>query len=154
MGQEVIKSYAEVQNFKIVKDDPRDLGKLRVSGIEYTSQIISGASLSLTEADSGKTIFVGTDAASIQLPAAKSGLRYTFVNKGTDGAVGFEIAPASGEKIHGTITLASSVVELDGNVDDPLENVKATATTGNSVTLESDGVAWYVISSTGIWATG
>ena len=66
----------------------------------------------------------------------------------------FTISPNSSDAIHGTITLAASVVELSGTDNKDLINTKATATTGNSVTIVGDGnTGWMVTGSTGIWAS-
>jgi hypothetical protein len=127
------------------------------------------ASQSLSSGDSGNVFLVGTDALTITLPAvgtlglgatadaAPAGTKYTFVNTGADGAAIITISPAAADGINGTITLASSVVELSGTVNKDLINTKATATTGNSVTIVSTGIsgtkAWVVTSSTGIWAS-
>jgi len=116
------------------------------------------ASRTLTAGDSGKTFLVGTDALVITLPsAAVAGIIYTFVNSGADGAAIITISPAAADGINGTITLAASVVVLSGTVDKDLINTKATATTGDSVTLFSSGTVgtkgWMVTSSTGIWAS-
>ena len=115
------------------------------------------ASKSLDVNDSSKTFLVGTDALVITLPSTVLGLRYKFVNTGADGAAIITISPAAADGINGTITLAASVVELSGVVDKDLINTKATATTGNSVTLLGTGIAgtkaWVVENSTGIWAS-
>lgn len=111
-------------------------------------------STTLTEGDSGKTFLIGTDALTITLPATVAGVTYTFINSGADGNNIITISPNASDAIHGTITLAASVVELSGTDNKDLINTKATATTGNSVTLMGDGSAgWYVTSSTGIWAS-
>lgn len=127
------------------------------------------ASATLSSGDSGKVYLVGTDALVVTLPpvgslgigasadAAPAGTTYTFVNSGADGNNIITISPAAADGINGTITLAASVVELSGTVNKDLINTKATATTGNSVTLISTGTtgtgAWVVTSSTGIWAS-
>jgi len=115
------------------------------------------ASKSLDVNDSGKTFFVGTDALVVTLPSTVLGLRYKFVNTGADGAAIITISPAAADGINGTITLAATVVELSGTVNKDLINTKATATTGNAVTLLGTGIAgtkaWVVENSTGIWAS-
>jgi hypothetical protein len=114
----------------------------------------------LTVADSGKTYMSATDNQVWNLPASVNGgvgstigVTYTFINSGADGAAKLSISPGASDAIHGTITLAASVVELSGADNKDLINTKATATTGNSVTIMNNGVDWFVISSTGIWAS-
>lgn len=122
---------------------------LRVNGVEAIT-----ASKTLVATDSGKTFLIGTDALVITLPSTAAGLKYTFINSGADGNNIITISPAAADAIHGTITLAASVVELSGTDDKDLINTKASATTGNSVTIVGDGsVGWYVVGSTGIWAS-
>ena len=112
------------------------------------------ASKTLTYADSGKTFMIGTDALVISLPATKAGITYKFVNIGADGAAIITISPVTADGIHGTMTLAASVVELSGTDDKDLINTKASATTGNSVEIIGDGgIGWMVQNSTGIWAS-
>ena len=126
------------------------------------------ASATLTSAQSGTVFLVATDALVITLPAvgdlgigssadaAPAGTTYTFVNTGADGNNIITISPAAADGIAGTITLASSVVQLDGTVNKDLINTKATALLGDSVTIVSTGTtgtsAWVITASTGIWA--
>jgi hypothetical protein len=125
---------------------------------------------SLSSAQSGNTLLVGTDALTITLPAvgslgigasadaAPAGTTYTFVNSGADGNNIITISPAAADGIAGTITLAASVVQLDGTVNKDAVNTKASALLGDSITIMSTGVtgvsAWVVTASTGIWAQG
>ena len=114
------------------------------------------ANTTLTREDSGKTFLIGTDALVITLPSTFVGLEYTFINDGAAGNNIITISPQAADGIAGTITLASSVVTRVGTVDIDLVNTKATSTKGNSVKIVGTGVAgtgaWYIVSSTGIWA--
>tara|TARA_R110000744_G_scaffold333869_1_gene439305 strand:+ start:259 stop:657 length:399 start_codon:yes stop_codon:yes gene_type:complete len=109
-------------------------------------------SKTLADSDSGKVFTVATDALVVTLPACKAGLRLTFVNTGVDANNIITLSPQATDGIWGTITLAGSVVDLGGVANKDLINTKGTAIKGDSVVLISDGVDWYVISSTGIWA--
>ena len=115
-------------------------------------------STSLDAGDSNKTFLIGTDALVISLPATVAGLRYTFINSGADGNNIMTISPVAADGIAGTITLAASVVQLDGTVDKDAVNTKATALLGDSITLIGSGVtgtgAWFVEGSAGIFAQG
>jgi len=114
------------------------------------------ASETLVANDSGSDIQIGTDALVVTLPAVATvgaGISYKFTNIGADGAAIMTISPAAADAIHGTITLADSIVELSGVVNKDLINTKATATTGNTVHLVSGVTDWYVKSSTGIFAS-
>ena len=112
------------------------------------------ANKTLDAEDSGKVFLIATDSLTITLPATKSGLDYTFVNSGGDGNNIITISPNASDALHGTITLAASVVELSGTDDKDLINTKATANTGDMVRIVGDGSAgWYVVGSTGIWAS-
>lgn len=112
--------------------------------------------VSLTANDSGKIFLVGTDAKTITLPATQAGLIYTFVNIGAAGNNIIKVSPAATDGISGTVTLASSVVVLDGTVNKAALNTKATTQTGDSLTIIGTGLpgvkAWVVLSATGIWA--
>ncbi len=112
------------------------------------------ANKTLTANDSGKEFHIGTDALVITLPATVIDLEYKFVNIAADGVAIITISPAAADGIHGTATLAASVVELSGVDDKDLINTKATATTGNCVKLTGDGITgWYASDFQGIWAS-
>jgi len=110
-----------------------------------------------TVADSGTNFMIGTDAKTFTLPAASSatlGVCYTFTNIGADANNIITVSPAAADYIAGTITLAATVVDIGVIVDKDLINTKATTITGDSVTIVCDGVdGWYVLNSTGIWAS-
>lgn len=118
--------------------------------------VILTANTTLTSADTGKTFLIATDGLTITLPPTIQGAKFKFVNHGAAGNNIITIAPVSTDGIAGTITLASSIVTRVGTVNTALVNTKATSTKGNSVVIEGTGVtgtgAWYIESSTGIWA--
>lgn len=126
-----------------------------LSGILDDADTIT-ADRTLTRADSGRVFLIGTDALTITLPPTQKGLDFTFINIGAAGNNIITISPQAADGIAGTITLASSVVTRVGTVDTDLVNTKATSTKGNSVRLIGTGVAgtgaYYIVSSTGIWA--
>ena len=68
------------------------------------------------------------------------------------------ISPVAADGIAGTITLAATVVVLDGTVDKDAVNTKASSITGDAIKITGTGVtgitAWLVNNSTGIWAQG
>ena len=101
------------------------------------------ASKTLTNSDSGKIFTIATDSLVVTLPACKAGLKLTFVNTGADGNNIITLSPQSTDGIWGTITLASSVVDLGGVANKDLINTKGTAIKGDAVTLVSDGTDWY-----------
>lgn len=107
----------------------------------------------ITSADNGKTFLIGTDAKVITLPATIAGFKVTIINSGADGNNIVTISPAAADAIHGTTNASTNVVF--GGVDNKdIINTKATATTGDNVTLLGDGnVGWYVIGCHGIWAS-
>lgn len=118
--------------------------------------VVLTESTTLTAGDSGKVFGIGTDALTITLPSTQAGLEFTFINIGSAGNNIITISPQATDGIAGTITLASSVVTRVGTVDTDLVNTKATSTKGNSVRIVGTGVAgtgaYYIVSSTGIWA--
>jgi hypothetical protein len=95
--------------------------------------------------DSGKIIYVDTDAKTITLPATDAGLTLTLVNAGADGAVALTISPNSSDKIMGFDITAAD--------DKDLVNTKATARRGDFVTLVGDGAdGWFILGMRGTWA--
>lgn len=95
--------------------------------------------------DSGKIIYVDTDAKTITLPAVEAGIKVTLVNAGSYGTVALTISPNANDMIEG--------MDLTGADNKDIVNTKATAQRGDFVTLlgaNADG--WMVVASRGIWA--
>ena len=92
---------------------------------------------------------IATDAKAFTLPAVAEGLTYTFVNTGADDNNLIDIVVADGV-IAGTFTLAASTVVV--SVSTTIRNTKTGANKGDFVTLTSDGVGWFIVASSGIWA--
>ena len=114
------------------------------------------ADKTLTVEDSGKTFLVATDALTITVPSTAMGLNYKFINSGAAANNIITISPAAADGIAGTITLAASVVVLDGTIDKDVINTKASSESGDSISILGTGTAgvtaWLVTGSTGIWA--
>lgn len=114
------------------------------------------ADKTLTYEESGNVFLVGTDALTVTLPSTKAGIKYTFINSGAAGNNIITVSPQAADGIAGTVTLASSVVVLDGTVDKDAINTKATSQAGDCISIIGTGVAgttaWIVEGSTGIWA--
>jgi hypothetical protein len=97
--------------------------------------------------DTGKIIYVDTDAVVITLPAIATAVTVTFVNAGSFGTVGFSISPNAADKIMGP--------DLAGADNKDLINTKATANRGDYVTLTygtADGWMVTVDGMRGTWA--
>lgn len=108
-----------------------------------TSALV-GATVVLTAADSGKTfINVSTSGSpSWTLPAAANGLQYTFVTGNT--TAGFTVTAAG--TIHAKTNAAGTAVS-----GTTLTNTQATAVVGDTITLVSDGTAWWMTAQSGIF---
>ena len=146
---------------KVVVTASKGLVQSAGSGVDLTAVTLVArpkvttitASTTLTQAQSGAVFLVGTDALTITLPATVAGVDYTFVNSGADANNIITISPNASDGIHGTVTLAASVVEFSGTDDADIANTKTTANTGDMIRLVGDGsVGWFVVGSTGIWA--
>lgn len=128
-------------------DSKGNVGVLNTVAIQEVTD-----NLSLTVHDSGKTIFVGVDAKTVTLPPTKKGLRFSFVNIGDAGNNIVKVSPASVDGISGTV----GSVSFDGTVNKAAQNTKATAKTGDSITIVGTGVtgpkAWIITSGIGVWA--
>lgn len=148
----------------ITVTDPTADRTITVPNADGTVALLSGAgsnktftiatdNVVLTAADSGKVYAIGTDAKVFTLPPTAAGMVFTFINSGGAGNNIVEVNPDDNDQIYGTITLAASVVVINGDAGEALLNTKATSRRGDSVTLIGDGVdGWYVVASTGIWA--
>jgi hypothetical protein len=112
----------------------------------------------VTAEDHDILITMGTDAKTITLPPTIAGHIVRVSNVGADGNNIITISPDAADGIAGTVTLAASVVQMDGTVNKDFILTKATALLGDGCVLIGTGVtgtsAWLIVSSTGIWAQG
>ena len=113
-----------------------------------------GASIALSNTDSGTKYLVGTDALVITLPSTKKGVEFTIINSGADGNNIITISPAAGDAIIGSIANAAAD-SVSGGVDGKdIINTKSTANKGDRITLIGDGASgWYIVEGVGIWAS-
>lgn len=103
------------------------------------------ANYTMDAEDTGKVIYIDTDAFAITLPATVVGYKYTFVNAGAFGAVAINISPDANDKIMGP--------DIAGTDNKDLINTKATARRGDYVTMIADGAnGWMVTDIKGTWA--
>jgi len=132
----------EIQTTKVVATEK----------IEHFDEVVHGnavvqtksADYTLLPDDSGKITYVDTDAKTMTLPSTVVGQTFKFVNAGADGAVLLKVAPAAADQIIG-----NGFTELDNKA---AQNTKATAKTGDSITLFGDGVlGWYITEVHGTW---
>lgn len=94
--------------------------------------------------DSGKILFMDTDAKIFTLPATVAGLSVTFVNAGAFGGVLLKVAPNANDKIQG-----NDITSADNKY---IANTKATAQRGDFVTLVADGTdGWWITEMKGTW---
>lgn len=95
--------------------------------------------------DSGKILYMDTDAKVYTLPATAAGIDVTFVNAGSYGTVIQTISPNAADKIQG-----NDITSAD-NKD--IINTKATAQRGDFIRLVADGTdGWLIVAQRGIWA--
>ncbi len=146
-----------MENFQKVLTGDGESYSINVDGVGK-KVITLTASATLTADDSGALILIATDSLVVSLPATAEGLIYHFRNTGAAANNIITVSPVAADGISGTITLAATVVVLDGTVDKDIVNTKTSSIAGDSVTLEGTGVtgvtAWVATSSSGIWAQG
>ena len=133
---------------KVYRDSGGDRLVIAAGGQLYratAAMATKSADYTAAATDSGKVIYVDTDAKVITLPSTAAGLCITVENAGADGAVGISVSPAAADKIMG--------VGLTAADNKDLINTKATAKKGDRVVLVGDGVdGWYVHELIGTWA--
>lgn len=100
--------------------------------------------LTLDAEDSGKVLFVDTDAKAITLPAVEGIAGVKIVNIGAFGTVAVTVSPNASDMIEGAdITAADDADRV---------NTKATARRGDFIELEyGDANGWVATSMRGIW---
>ena len=114
---------------------------------EFSSDVreTKSANYTMDAEDTGKIIYIDTDAFTITLPATVAGLTYTFVNAGAFGGVAINLSPNANDKIMGP--------DIGGTDNKDLINTKATARRGDFVTFVGDGTdGWKVTAIKGTWA--
>ena len=130
--------------------------KIYVNGIPYNADTLDvTVSMTLSPGLSGKTFFIATDALTVTLPACRSdtyGVTYTIINSGADGNNIITVDPNASDAIHGAITMAAADFVAAGTDGTAIVNTKASSTTGDYVMLRSNGVDWFIIGGSGIWA--
>jgi len=97
--------------------------------------------------DSGKIIYLGTDAKTITLVATVAGYRIRIVNIGGFGVAGIAVDPNAADLFLGGCDNAA------GGDGKKLTNTKATAQRGDYLELISDGsTGWTIVGMRGTWA--
>lgn len=107
---------------------------------------VKSANYTLDAEDTGKLIWVDTDAFTLTLPAIADGLSgVKIVNGGGFGTIAVTISPAAADKIHGP--------DITSADDKDLINTKATARRGDYVVLDfGDADGYAVAEMVGTWA--
>ena len=106
---------------------------------------LKSANYTVDAEDSGKVIWVDTDAVVITLPSVGGISNVTIANAGSYGSVGVSISPNAIDMIE-----AADITAAD---DKDLINTKATANRGDYATLfDGDGNGWTCVRRKGTWA--
>jgi len=133
--------------------------------ISTTNNVLRARSKQITLTDSaqiyanqaGSEINIATDAKVITLPlidANNLGMEFTIRNTGADGNNIVTIAPNAADGFNGSITQAAAIGSASGTVDKDLINTKATALSGDFVTIKAIALTkWFITSGQGIWAS-
>lgn len=144
-----------MENFQKVLSGNGESYSIPVDGVGKAIEVIT-ASQTLTADQSGKLLLIGTDALVLTLPSTEAGLVYNFANIGAAGNNIITVSPAAADGIAGTITLAATVVVLDGTIDKDVINTKASSQAGDALTVTATGTAgttaWLSSRDSGIWA--
>ena len=103
----------------------------------------------LSEADSGKTIFLNSATEfAVTLPNVKAGLNFNFVVKAAPSGASYTIVAANESEMFGQIYTSdiNSATDADFNIiaAKTITFADGVAVVGDSVKLISDGTYWYV----------
>jgi len=102
--------------------------------------------------DDSNRIYVGTRTSATQvytLPAVAAGLSYTFVCGHASGEI--LVNPTGSVVINTKAANAGAAVATAAGTG--IKNTAATNILGDSVVLVCDGIAWYTVNQSGIWAS-
>jgi hypothetical protein len=110
----------------------------------------------LSEADSGKTIFLNsTTEFAVTLPKVKAGLNFNFIVKAAPSGASYTIVSQTQNAMYGQIytTDVNSGTDADFNIiaGQTLTFVDGVAVVGDSAKLISDGTYWYVKAFTSVY---
>ncbi len=107
--------------------------------------------------DAGVEFNIATDAKVLTLPAITAeniGAEFTFRHTRADGNNIITLSPNAADGISGSIALAASVFSASGVANKDLVNTKATAISGDFVTLKAVSLTkWFITAGIGIWAS-
>ena len=100
--------------------------------------------LTLTAADSGKTIFMNAaGGGTITLPALLSGVNFRIMVGATAPTTAWIVDSAEGDNISGNLTVNGASVPAVA--EDQINFIANTALPGDFIDLECDGTNWYVV---------
>lgn len=107
------------------------------------------AATTLTEVDSGKTIFLNSATEfEVTLPNVKAGLNFTFIVKAAPSGASYTITANAQNQMYGQIYTSdiNSATDADFNIyaATTITFADGVAQVGDSVRLISDGTYWYV----------
>lgn len=114
------------------------------------------ATTTLTEVDSGKTIFLNSATEfAVTLPKVKAGLNFKFVVKAAPSGASYTIVAANQNTMYGQIYTSDVNSETDADYNiyaaSTITFADSTAQAGDSVELVSDGTYWYVKGFCGVY---
>jgi len=99
--------------------------------------------LTLTAADSGKTLFLNAaGGGTVTLPALKAGLNFNILVGAIAPTTAWIIDSAEGDNISGILVVNGASVAAVA--EDQINFVANTAVSGDYIELACDGSAWYV----------
>lgn len=135
-------------NTEVIDSDGNFVGTLLAKATVVSS--VTG-SFTLTAAQSGTVFLVGTDAATITLPATVAGVMYTFLVNDTTAKV--VIKPNASDKIQGKIVLGTSTTTLvlSGTTAYEVEMTTTNVAVGDNLSIVGDGGdGWIVLGGRGL----
>lgn len=116
-----------------------------------TNSALVGATVVLTASQSGQAfINVSTSGTPVwTLPAVANGLEFTFICGNT--TAGFAINTTTTAVIHAKTTATGTAITSTATTG-AITNTQGTAVVGDVLNLICDGVAWWMVSQSGIFA--
>lgn len=118
-------------------------------GVNPANRILKSANYTVLITDSGKVIYVDTDAVVLTMTAIAtllSGFEVTVVNAAANGTALIEIDPNSSEVMSGGCGLAA------GTGGQKLSNTKTTAKRGDFVKIVGNATGFTTVAQRGTWA--
>lgn len=152
-GTDVISNLRGITATTLTATGAVSLGSATAGVNYFKKEITPTADTTLTVAQSGSIINMGTAGLDVTLPAVASsnGVHYRFVVSANFATTDMTVVSAEGDNIEGSLIVAGAVVDCAAN--DKITVVNDGEDIGDYFDLYSNGTTWFIGASNGLTAS-